>query len=167
MRRRGASICSRSRGGPLCCRSTVADFATTCQGRSRQRCGAMIMKRLLVLVCASLAAISGGARAEEDPAKRPNCEFYSFNGHAVLDDRTAVLEFSKRMYAPPENKLWFKVTFKNSCADLKRANFVNIETTGCPRPGDVLYFSHRPKPRKKEDYDSCMIDKVEQVPVGG
>lgn len=118
------------------------------------------------VVAASIAPLAGNAVAADEPAKRPNCAFLELLGFAYVDDLTAVLEYGNRTGAPPERKVWFKVTFGNSCPRLKRARFVEMDTGFCPRLGDVLKFSRTPFANDDHDRDSCMINTAEEIPVG-
>ena len=119
--------------------------------------------RFAVIVTAVAGYIENSIAAEE-PLKRPNCAFIKLNGFAFVDDHTAVLEYANQDAAPAERRLWFKVTFANSCPRLKQARFVDMKTGDCPKLGDVLKFSSRPF--AGDDNDSCRIDTAEQIPVG-
>ena len=120
----------------------------------------------LVVVVAAVVAVGGISVAAEEPAKPANCAFMELNGFAFVDDHTAVLEYGHRTGAPAPLKLWFKVTFGNSCPRLKRAHFVKINGGGCPKLGDVLKFSRRPFSDDDHDNDSCRIATAEEIPVG-
>lgn len=124
------------------------------------------MERVLFLVAALVVALAGAADAADEPAKLPNCTFLELNGFAYVDDHTAVLEYGNRTGAPPELRLWFKVTFSNACPRLKRARFVEMKTADCPKLGDVLKFSRRPFADDDHDNDSCRISTAEEIPVG-
>lgn len=128
------------------------------------------MRRVLFLrfavVVAAVGAFVGISVAAEDSPKRPNCTFMDLQGFAFVDDHTAVLEYGHRTGAPPPLKLWFKVTFTNSCPRLKRARFVDMKTRDCPKLGDVLKFSRTPFADNDHDRDSCRIQTAVEIPVG-
>jgi hypothetical protein len=115
---------------------------------------------LAVALCSAPVALA-------DEIKNTNCKKYDLEGFGFIDDHTAVLEYTTRTYAPPNNRRRFKVTFSNACPRLKDANFVAINNRAfCPRKGDVLTFSKRPI-GQEENPDSCRIDTAEEIPVPG
>jgi len=128
------------------------------------------MRRALFLSFAiaatAVAGFVGISIAAEEPPKPPNCAFVELQGFAFVDDHTAVLEYGHRTGAPADLRLWFKVTFANSCPRLKRARFVTMKTRDCPKLGDVLKFSRTPFADDDHDNDSCRIDTAEEIPVG-
>jgi hypothetical protein len=124
------------------------------------------MMRALVL-CGWVLALAGfavAARAAEEKAKNPECPFLELNGVSMIDDRTAILDMSTRVDAAPQNRRWFKVTFRSNCKWLRNSHFFTLEGVGCPRRGHVVVFSRRPS-ASDEDTDRCTIDSAEEIPV--
>lgn len=123
------------------------------------------MARALMLSCLLFVVAAGGARGAEEPAKKnPDCPFLELNGISVIDDRTAILDMSTRVNAAPQNRRWFKVTFRSNCRRLKGSHFFTLESAGCPRRGDVVVFSRRPF-ADEDETDRCTIETAEEIPV--
>jgi hypothetical protein len=111
-----------------------------------------------------LAGFVDAALAAEEKPKNPECPFLELNGVSMLDDRTAILDMSTRVDAAPQNRRWFKVTFRSNCKRLRNSHFFTLEGVGCPRRGHVVVFSRRPF-ASDEDTDQCTIDTAEEIPV--
>ena len=124
------------------------------------------MMRALVVACWVLALVgfADAAWAAEEKPKNAECPFLELNGVAMLDDRTAILDMSTRVNAAPQNRRWFKVTFRSNCKRLRNSHFFTLEGVGCPRRDHVVVFSRRPNP-SDEDADRCTIDTAEEIPV--
>lgn len=124
------------------------------------------MMRALVLCgwVLALVGFAGAAWAAEEKPKNAECPFLELNGVAMLDDRTAILDISTRVNAAPQNRRWFKVTFRSNCKRLRNSHFFTLEGVGCPRRGHVVVFSRRPN-ASDEDTDRCTIEAAEEVPV--
>jgi len=86
--------------------------------------------------------------AEEQPCPRVN----QIDGFRYVDDRTAILE------AGPGRK--FKVTFSNTCRDLKTATSIRVDAPigQCLRPGDTVVLS-----RDGIIPERCIISAIEAV----
>ena len=124
------------------------------------------MVRALVLSCwpLALAGFVVSAWAADEVPKNPECPFLELNGVSMIDDRTAILDMSTRVNAAPQNRRWFKVTFRSNCKRLRDSHFFTIEGAGCPRRGHIVVFSRRPN-ASDEDTDRCTIESAEEVPV--
>ncbi len=86
--------------------------------------------------------------AESEPCARPR----QIDGFRYVDDKTVILE------AGPGRK--FKVTFRNTCRDLKFATSIGVDgpTSACLRSGDALVLS-----RDGVIPERCIISTIESV----
>jgi hypothetical protein len=104
------------------------------------------------LVVASILALAGPALADDKPQKpRSSCAFVSqIDSFKEIDDHTAIIQTS------PNRR--FKVTFFNSCRELRRAIFARVDGGICLRKGDWIIVGRRGFEER------CMIESVEALP---
>ena len=113
--------------------------------------------RILVR-CAAVAAAAvlliGPAVA--DPPKRSSCAFVrQIDNFKEIDDYTAIIETS------PNRR--FKVTFVNSCREMRWAHFARVEARPgiCLSPGDKIVVG------RHGFADRCVVRSVEALPPKG
>ena len=111
----------------------------------------------IILAAVTAATIAIPATAEETSRPRGNpCPFvdriYNFKD---VDDRTAILWTSPRRA--------YKVTFFNSCREMKWALFARIES----RPGICLSRGDKIIVGRHGFRDHCIVDTIEALPPKG
>ena len=110
-------------------------------------------KRLLVAAVAACALVGPAGADNDAPAPRHSCAFvdriYNFK---EIDERTAIIQTS-----PSQS---FKVTFFNSCRELRWAMSARIEARPgiCLSAGDKMIVGHG------GFTDRCIISTVEPLP---
>jgi hypothetical protein len=105
-------------------------------------------------VAAAAVLLAGPAFA--DPPKRSSCAFVrQIDNFKEIDDYTAIIETS------PNRR--FKVTFVNSCRELRWAHFARVDARPgiCLRPGDKIIVG------RHGFADRCVIRSVEALPPMG
>jgi Family of unknown function (DUF6491) len=106
------------------------------------------------LIAASVLVLVGPAAAD-DPAKkaRSSCAFVSqIDNFKEVDDHTAIIETS------PNRR--FKVTFFNSCRELRWAIFARVES----RPGVCLNKGDAIVVGRHGFQERCIIETIEALP---
>lgn len=105
-------------------------------------------------VAAAAVVLIGPALA--DPPKRSSCAFVrQIDNFKEIDDYTAIIETS------PSRR--FKVTFVNSCRELRWAHFARVEA----RPGICLSAGDRIVVGRHGFADRCVIRTIEPLPPKG
>jgi hypothetical protein len=106
----------------------------------------------VVIAIAALALV--GPATADDPAKKPTpCPFVrSIDNFSVVDNYTAIIETG------PSHR--YKVTFVNSCRELKWAWYARVEARPgiCLSKGDVLVVGNN------GFVDRCFINSIERLP---
>ena len=119
------------------------------------------MSNLLRARIAGAAAVAAAAAltispvlADQQPAKpRSSCAFVrQIDNFKEIDDYSAIIETS------PSRR--FKVTFANSCRELRWAHFARVEA----RPGICLGAGDKIIVGRHGFYDRCFIRSVEALP---
>lgn len=101
------------------------------------------------------ATAFGSANIGRATEEKPSCAFVQMiNNFKYVDDRTAIFETG------PSRR--FKVTFFNSCRELKWAETVRVEAHPgvCLEKGDVVVIG-----RVGFVPERCFIDKIEALPA--
>lgn len=91
-----------------------------------------------------------------DPPKRSSCAFVrQIDNFKEIDDYTAIIETS------PNRR--FKVTFFNSCREMRWAHFARVEARPgiCLSPGDKIVVG------RHGFADRCVVRSVEALPPRG
>ena len=105
-------------------------------------------------VAAAAVLLIGPAVA--DPPKRSSCAFVrQIDNFKEIDDYTAIIETS------PNRR--FKVTFVNSCREMRWAHFARVEARPgiCLSPGDKIVVG------RHGFADRCVVGSVEALPPKG
>jgi hypothetical protein len=114
------------------------------------------MFRALGVACAvalAASAVVGPAVADSPPRARSACAFVSqIYDFKAIDDYTAIIRTS------PSRS--FKVTFANSCREMKWALFARVEA----RPGVCLTAGDKIIVGRNGFFDRCFIRTVEALP---
>lgn len=104
-------------------------------------------------VAATAAAFIAPATADSPPRARSTCAFVSqIYDFKAIDDYTAIIRTS------PSRS--FKVTFANSCREMKWALFARVEA----RPGVCLTAGDKIVVGRNGFFDHCFIRTVEALP---
>lgn len=105
-------------------------------------------------VAAAAALTIGPVLADQQPAKpRSSCAFVrQIDNFKEIDDYSAIIETS------PSRR--YKVTFANSCRELRWAHFARVEA----RPGICLGAGDKIIVGRHGFYDRCFIRSVEALP---
>lgn len=105
------------------------------------------------LAAASILALAGPALADDKPqTPKSSCAFVrQIDSFKEVDDHTAIIETS------PNKR--FKVTFFNSCRELRRAIFARVDSGGvCLRKGDWIIVG------RQGFEERCIIETIEALP---
>ncbi len=119
------------------------------------------MSRILSVAFAGVAVVAAGAASAiwpqtADAQPRPVCPFVSqIDNFKEIDDYSAIIESS------PSKR--YKVTFFNSCREMRWAHFARIEA----RPGTCLRTGDKIIVGRHGFYDRCVIKSIEALPPRG
>lgn len=104
-------------------------------------------------VAAAAATMAVLPAAADNPQARPACALVSqIDNFKEIDDYSAIIESS------PSRR--YKVTFMNSCREMRWAQFARIEA----RPGGCLGKGDKIVVGRHGFYDRCVINTIEALP---
>jgi len=108
-------------------------------------------------MAAAATLLIGPAMADDQPVKkRSSCAFVrQIDNFKEIDDYTAIIETS------PNRR--YKVTFVNSCRELRWAHFARVEA----RPGICLSAGDKIVVGRHGFADRCIVRSVEALPPKG
>lgn len=116
----------------------------------------MLRSTAAALVCGAVALSAPAIANDQTPKPRSNCAFVKqIDNFKEIDDYSAIIETS------PSRR--FKVTFVNSCREMRWAHFARVESRPgiCLSPGDKIIVG------RHGFADRCVIRTVEALPPKG